>query len=101
MDSEKIQYQYAEIKKRYPDTILFFSVGKRIHVFGEDIAPVQKVIGLTVSDFDRSLLDCFLPKFVRAGYRVALCEQMEDDKLQSGDAITETVADKKGQFQLF
>ncbi len=89
--------QYHQIKDRYPDTILLFRLGDFFETFEEDAAIAAKVCGLTLTKrgngseeetplagFPHHQLDNYLPKLVRAGYRVAVCEQMEDPKSARG-----------------
>lgn len=89
--------QYAQIKENYPDTVLLFRMGDFFETFGEDAVIASKVAGLTLTKrnnggagetelagFPHHQLDSYLPKFVQAGYRVAVCEQLEDPKLAQG-----------------
>lgn len=89
--------QYHQIKEKHPDTILLFRLGDFYETFEEDAGIAARVCGLTLtrrgngSDADTPLagfphhqLDNYLPKLVRAGYRVAVCEQLEDPKMARG-----------------
>src|ERR1700730_2953134 len=89
--------QYSSIKARYPDTILFFRMGDFFETFGEDAITTAKVTGIAVTKrnnvaagnielgvFPHHQLDNYLPKMIRGGYRVAVCEQLEDPKLAKG-----------------
>jgi DNA mismatch repair protein MutS len=89
--------QYGSIKARYPDTILFFRMGDFFETFGEDAVITAKVTGITLTKrnnggagdielagFPHHQLDNYLPKMIRGGYRVAVCEQLEDPKLAKG-----------------
>ncbi len=89
--------QYTAIKLRYPETILFFRMGDFFETFGPDAVVLAKVTGIVLTKrgsgsaseielagFPHHQLDTYLPKMVRAGYRVAVCEQMEDPKLAKG-----------------
>ncbi len=89
--------QYTSIKARYPDTILFFRMGDFFETFGEDAVITAKVTGITLTKrnngaagnielagFPHHQLDNYLPKMIRGGYRVAVCEQLEDPKLAKG-----------------
>lgn len=98
--SEKVtplMKQYGSIKARYPDTILFFRMGDFFETFGEDAVITAKVTGITLTKrnnggagdvelagFPHHQLDNYLPKMIRGGYRVAVCEQLEDPKLAKG-----------------
>lgn len=89
--------QYTQIKKKHPDTVLLFRLGDFFETFNEDAEIASKVCGLTLTKrnngaagdmplagFPHHQLDSYLPKLVRAGYRVAVCEQLEDPKLARG-----------------
>ncbi len=86
--------QYNEIKARYPDAILLFRVGDFFETFGEDAIRASGILGITLTKrangaashielagFPHHALETYLPKLVRAGQRVAVCEQLEDPKL--------------------
>ncbi len=86
--------QYNSIKVKYPDAILLFRVGDFYETFGEDAVKTSKVLGIVLTKrangsashielagFPHHSLDSYLPKLVRAGYRVAICDQLEDPKL--------------------
>ncbi|MCS6807435.1 MAG: DNA mismatch repair protein MutS [Bacteroidota bacterium] len=89
--------QYAQIKSKYPDTILLFRLGDFFETFESDAVITAKVCGITLTKrhngsandvplagFPHHQLDNYLPKLVRAGYRVAVCEQLEDPKHARG-----------------
>jgi DNA mismatch repair protein MutS len=86
--------QYNEIKAKYPDAILLFRVGDFYETFGEDAIRVSSIVGIVLTKrhngsaseielagFPHHSLENYLPKLVRAGYRVAVCDQLEDPKL--------------------
>ena len=86
--------QYNEVKGKYPDAILLFRVGDFYETFGEDAIKAAKILGITLTKrangsashielagFPHHSIDTYLPKLVRAGYRVAICDQLEDPKL--------------------
>lgn len=86
--------QYASIKARYPDALLLFRVGDFYETFGEDAVKTSKILGIVLTKrangaasyvdlagFPYHALDTYLPKLVRAGQRVAICDQLEDPKL--------------------
>ncbi len=98
--------QYNGIKTKYPDAILLFRVGDFYETFGEDAVKASKVLGIILTKrnnggenkelagFPHHSLDTYLPKLVKAGYRVAICDQLEDPKLVKGivkRGITELV----------
>src|SRR6187399_3426146 len=86
--------QYNSIKGKYPDAILLFRVGDFYETFGEDAFKASKVLGIVLTKrangsashielagFPHHSLDSYLPRLVRAGYRVAVCDQLEDPKM--------------------
>ena len=86
--------QYNGIKARYPDAILLFRVGDFYETFGEDAIKTAGILGIVLTKrangaaayielagFPHHSLDSYLPKLVRAGYRVAICDQLEDPKM--------------------
>ena len=86
--------QYNEIKAQHPDAILLFRVGDFYETFCEDAIKASKILGITLTrrangaatyielaGFPHHSLDTYLPKLVRAGQRVAICEQLEDPKM--------------------
>jgi DNA mismatch repair protein MutS len=89
--------QYKRIKSEYPDTILLFRMGDFFETFEEDALTASRVLGITLTKrgsgaagdvplagFPHHALDTYLPKLVKAGMRVAVCEQIEDPKLAKG-----------------
>ena len=84
--------QYNEIKSRYPDAILLFRVGDFYETFGKDAIVASKVLEIILTNrangssrielagFPHHAIDNYLPKLVKAGYRVAICDQLEDPK---------------------
>lgn len=86
--------QYFEIKHKYPDAVLLFRVGDFYETFLEDAVVASEILGITLTrrangaaqyvelaGFPHHALDTYLPKLVRAGKRVAICDQLEDPKL--------------------
>ena len=85
--------QYKEMKKKHPDAILMFRVGDFYEMMGGDAVKASEILGITLTrrrngkagsielaGFPHHALDTYLPKLVRAGQRVAICEQLEDPK---------------------
>lgn len=85
--------QYIEIKRKHPDAILLFRVGDFYETFSDDAITTAEILGITLTrrangaaqyvelaGFPHHALDTYLPKLVRAGKRVAICEQLEDPK---------------------
>jgi len=97
--------QYNKIKLAYPDTILLFRMGDFYETFDEDAKTASKVLGITLTKrggngttddtplagFPHHAIDTYLPKLVRAGYRVAICEQMENPKFAKGIVKREVI----------
>lgn len=86
--------QYFEMKKKHPDAVLLFRVGDFYETFCDDAIAASEILGITLTrrangsaqsvelaGFPHHALDTYLPKLVRAGKRVAICEQLEDPKL--------------------
>lgn len=89
--------QHKAIKQRYPDAILLFRVGDFYETFGQDAIIASQVLGITLTKrnngaassselagFPHHALDTYLHKLVKAGYRVAICDQLEDPKQAKG-----------------
>lgn len=85
--------QYIEMKGKHPDAILLFRVGDFYETFSDDAITASEILGITLTrrangaassvelaGFPHHALDTYLPKLVRAGKRVAICEQLEDPK---------------------
>jgi DNA mismatch repair protein MutS len=96
--------QFFQIKKENPDTILLFRVGDFFETFDEDAKIASKVLGIVLTKrangkassvplagFPHHAIDTYLPKFIRAGYRVAICEQVENPKFAKGLVKREVV----------
>ena len=104
--NEPLLKQYQEMKKKHPDAILMFRVGDFYEIFGKDAIEASEILGITLTrrmngldnrielaGFPHHALDSYLPKLVRAGKRVAICEQLEDPKLKKTpqQKVVETV----------
>ena len=84
--------QYNRIKSKYPDAVLLFRVGDFYETFGEDAIKASRILGIVLTNrangsskielagFPHHSLDTYLPKLVRSGCRVAICDQLEDPK---------------------
>lgn len=105
-DSETpLMKQYNSLKEQYPDTILLFRVGDFYETFGQDAIATSQILGITLTKrgggdenelagFPFHAIDTYLPKFLRSGKRVAICEQLEDPKSVKGlvkRGVTEVV----------
>lgn len=101
-----LMQQYQEMKKKHPDAVLLFRVGDFYEIFGKDAVTASEILGITLTrrangrdkhielaGFPHHALDTYLPKLVRAGQRVAICEQLEDPKLKKTPTqkVVETV----------
>jgi len=86
--------QYNEIKSKYPDACLLFRVGDFYETFGDDAVRASKILGITLTKrgagsetetalagFPHHSINTYLPKLVKAGLRVAICDQLEDPKM--------------------
>lgn len=96
--STPLMKQYASVKAKYPDTILLFRMGDFYETFDEDARTTSKVLGITLTrrgkagdvgetplaGFPYHALETYLPKLLKAGLRVAVCEQLEDPKFAKG-----------------
>ncbi|MCU0411001.1 MAG: DNA mismatch repair protein MutS [Bacteroidetes bacterium] len=95
--STPLMRQYQQVKAKYPDTVLLFRMGDFFETFEEDAKITSKVLGIVLTKrgngaagevplagFPHHALDAHLPKLLRAGYRVAVCEQLEDPKFAKG-----------------
>ena len=88
--------QYNQIKSKYPGAMLLFRVGDFYETFGEDAIRASRILGITLTrrnnggaqeelaGFPHHSLDTYLPKLVRAGERVAICDQLEDPAVAKG-----------------
>lgn len=104
MQQTPLMTQYYKIKEAHPDTILLFRVGDFFETFDEDAKTASKVLGITLTKrangaaedvplagFPFHAIDNYLPKLVRAGYRVAVCEQVENPKFAKGIVKREVI----------
>lgn len=95
--STPLMRQYAQVKARYPDTILLFRMGDFFETFEDDAKVTARVLGITLTrrgngaageiplaGFPHHALEAYLPKLLKAGHRVAICEQLEDPRLAKG-----------------
>jgi len=92
-----LMQQHRAIKAKYPDAILLFRVGDFYETFGQDAVHTSRVLGITLTKrnngadasqelagFPHHALDTYLHKLVKAGFRVAICDQLEDPKMAKG-----------------
>lgn len=103
-NSTPLMRQYNEIKLQYKDAILLFRMGDFFETFNEDAKITAKILGIVLTKrssgsasevplagFPHHALDNYLPKLVKAGHRVAICEQVEDPKLAKGIVKREVI----------
>lgn len=106
-EDNSLMGQYNSIKAKHPDAILLFRVGDFYETFGDDAIKTSGILGITLTSrnngyasavelagFPHHALETYLPKLVRAGQRVAICDQLEDPKMAKGivkRGITELV----------
>ena len=96
--------QFLDVKERYEDTLVLFRMGDFYETFLDDAEITAKILGIVLTKrangkaadvplagFPYHALDNYLPKLVKAGYRVAICEQVEDPKLAKGIVKREVV----------
>src|SRR5678809_274165 len=97
VDETPLMQQHKAIKQKYPDAVLLFRVGDFYETFGQDAIIASQVLGITLTKrnngaaassdlagFPHHALDTYLHKLVKAGYRVAICDQLEDPKVAKG-----------------
>src|SRR6187402_589742 len=97
VEDTPMMQQHRAIKAKYPDAILLFRVGDFYETFGADAIIASQVLGITLTKrnnggaadnelagFPHHALDTYLHKLVKAGYRVAICDQLEDPKTAKG-----------------
>jgi len=96
MKETPMMEQFRKIKEQYPDAMLLFRCGDFYETYAEDAVRSSKILGITLTHrsngaagttpmdmagFPFHALDTYLPKLVRAGLRVAICDQLEDPKM--------------------
>jgi len=108
LNETPLMRQYNSFKQKYPGALLLFRVGDFYETFGQDAIKAAEILGITLTKrgngsatevelagFPHHALDAYLPKLIRAGQRVAICEQLEDPKLAKGivkRGVTEVVS---------
>ncbi len=104
MAKTPLMAQYSKIKRENPDSVLLFRMGDFFETFEEDAKIASKVLGITLTKrangaagevplagFPHHAIDNYLPKLIRAGYRVAVCEQVENPKFAKGIVKREVI----------
>src|SRR5215813_867388 len=97
IDDTPLMQQHRAIKQKYPDAVLLFRVGDFYETFGQDAIVASQILGITLTKrnngaaassdlagFPHHALDTYLHKLVKAGHRVAICDQLEDPKTVKG-----------------
>lgn len=109
--------QYNEMKKKHPDTILLFRIGDFYEAFKCDAVDISQILGITLTrrangkadmvelaGFPHHALDTYLPRLVRAGKRVAICEQLEQPQkkaiIKKSDASRTIETSKQQTFNI-
>jgi len=104
MSATPLMTQFHKIKNEHPDTVLLFRVGDFFETFEDDAITASKTLGITLTKrangkagevplagFPHHAIDTYLPKLVKAGFRVAVCEQVENPKFAKGIVKREVV----------
>lgn len=83
--------QFYELKEKHPDALLLFRCGDFYETYEDDAQAVSKILGITLTKssvdgtrmagFPHHTLDAYLPRLIRAGRRIAICDQLEDPRL--------------------
>lgn len=96
-EKTSIQKQFEELKSKHPDAILLFRCGDFYETMNEDAKPVADTLGITltvrkdgmkIAGFPYHALDTYLPKLIRAGHRVAICDELEDNKHSISEIVS-------------
>lgn len=98
--------QYSQVKAKYPGALVLFRVGDFYETFGDDATTASKILdivltkrangsaaAIALAGFPHHALDTYLPKLVKAGHRVAICDQLEDPKLVSKGIVKRGVTE--------
>lgn len=104
-DMSPIFKQYDELKAKHPEAVLLFRCGNFYESYREDAKAVAEILGVTltrrhsdkvnIAGFPFHALDTYLPKLIRAGKRVAICDQLEDKKPTAKRGISELITPNK------
>ena len=105
--------QYNNLKEKHPDALLLFRCGDFYETYKEDAVTASKILGITLTKSSKQLddkgkqlqmagfpfhaLDSYLPKLIRAGQRVAICDQLEMPNVQKKDRISEIISSGKNE----
>jgi DNA mismatch repair protein MutS len=101
-EATPLMRQYGSFKRKYPDALLLFRVGDFYETFADDAIKASKILGITLTrrsgmelaGVPYHAIDTYLPRLVKAGLRVAICEQLEDAKLvKSGNIVRRGVTE--------
>ena len=105
--STGIQKQWNDLKAMHPDALLLFRVGDFYEMYNQDARKGADILGITLTKrssgnfselagFPHHALDTYLPKLIRAGERIAICDQLEEPKLQKQEAVKELAEPARG-----
>ena len=97
-----IQKQWNDLKARHPDALLLFRVGDFYEMYNQDARKGAEILGITLTrrssgnfkelaGFPHHALDTYLPKLIRAGERLAICDQLEEPRQQKQEAVKEQI----------
>ena len=102
--------QYFELKEKHPDAVMLFRCGDFYETYSEDAITAANILGITLTKrangqakhvemagFPFHALDTYLPKLIRAGKRVAICDQLEMPNVQKKDGISEIISPGKNE----
>lgn len=96
-EKTSIQKQFEELKSKHPDAIFLFRCGDFYEAMNEDAKPVADTLGITltvrkdgmkIAGFPYHALDTYLPKLIRAGHRVSICDELEDNKHSISEIVS-------------
>lgn len=113
IQNSPIMRQFNNLKEKHPDALLLFRCGDFYETYKEDAVTASKILGITLTKSSKQLddkgkqlqmagfpfhaLDSYLPKLIRAGQRVAICDQLEIPKVQKKDGISEIISPGKNE----
>ena len=113
IQNSPIMRQFNNLKEKHPDALLLFRFGDFYETYKEDAVTASKILGITLTKSSKQLddkgkqlqmagfpfhaLDSYLPKLIRAGQRVAICDQLEMPNVQKKDGISEIISPGKNE----
>ena len=102
-----IQKQWNDLKARHPDALLLFRVGDFYEMYNQDARKGSEILGITLTKrhdgvlkelagFPHHALDTYLPKLIRAGERLAICDQLDEPRQQKQETVKEQIEPARG-----